>query len=378
MIVFISNFFNHHQAPVGEAIARLNPGGYRFVELVEMPDSFRKSGYPDYSASPLCIHSWRSEKEMTEARRLIDEARAVVVGELHDFGWIRRRLESGKLTFIMSERWLKRGLINILSPSFLKFARAYRGWMRRYPLYQLCASAYAASDLSRLGMMRGRCFKWGYFTPSEELDTESILEARQSRPYARFIWIGRLIGWKRPELAIEASKILSDKGIKFKTDIYGAGPLEGKLWSLTARHGLESCVALKGNLPNTEILKELEESDALLMTSTRREGWGAVVGEAMGRACYVIGSRESGAVPYLLNGWGDDLIFSHGKADHLAAIMEHIALDPHYRRQKACEAYETIHTGWSACHAAERLLRLVDALQKGNASPFASGVCSTA
>ena len=343
-----------------------------------MPDSFRKSGYPDYSASPLCIHAWRSPEEMTEARRLIDAARVVVFGEIYDYGWMRRRLESGKLTFFMSERWLKRGVLNLLSPSFFRYARAYWGWMRRYPLYQLCASAYAASDLSRLGMMRGRCFKWGYFTPSEELDTESILEARQSRPYARFIWIGRLIGWKRPELAIEASKILSDKGIKFKTDIYGAGPLEGKLRSLAARHGLESCVALKGNLPNAEILKELEESDALLMTSTRREGWGAVVGEAMGRACSVIGSRESGAVPYLLKGWGDDLTFSHGDINLLADIMERIAVDPRYREQKSREAYETIRQEWTPRQAAGRLLRLADALQNGGASPYTSGVCSPA
>ena len=59
---------------------------------------------------------------------------------------LKERLKLGRLSFDMSERWLKRGIINLFSPSIFKMFLSYHlgGWGHK-PLYKLCCSAFQPS-----------------------------------------------------------------------------------------------------------------------------------------------------------------------------------------------------------------------------------------
>ncbi|MDE6218570.1 MAG: glycosyltransferase, partial [Muribaculaceae bacterium] len=323
MIVFISNFFNHHQVPLAEELYRLTQGQYRFIEQVPMPDEFLKGGYPDYSDSPMLLQAWRGEAERREASRLTMEADIVIYGNILSYHDINRRLAMGKLTFEYGERWFKRGLLNLLSPRLLRSQWYYHTRHYRQPLYRLNSSAFAASDLSKMRSFRGKGFKWAYFTRVESIDADTIVRERQSYGKTRFISVARLIPLKQIDHLIKACSILKNQGITdFETDLYGSGPEEGHLKSLIERLGLQDHVTLRGNLPNDAMLAEMRKYDALVFCSNRKEGWGAVVNEAMSSACTVIGSNSIGSIPYLIKDGENGFIYTNGNVDMLAAKMK--------------------------------------------------------
>lgn len=379
MIVFISNFFNHHQMPLAEELNRLTKGQYRFIEQVPMPEEFLKGGYPDYSDSPMLVQAWRGEAETREASRLTMEADIVVYGNILSYHDINRRLAMGKLTFEYGERWFKRGLLNLLSPRLLRSQWYYHTRHYRQPLYRLNASAFAASDLSKMRSFRGKGFKWSYFTRVEPIDADTIVKERQSCGKTRFISVARLIPWKQVDHLIKACSILKNQGITdFETDIYGSGPEEGHLKSLIERLGLQDHVALRGNLPNDAMLAEMRKYDALVFCSNRNEGWGAVVNEAMSSACTVIGSNSIGSIPYLIKDGENGFIYTNGNVDMLAEKMKKLIESEDLRMRLGMAAYQTISQEWQPAVAAERLLALASNLREGKPTPFADGPCSQA
>lgn len=373
MIVFVSNFFNHHQEPLAEELFRLTNGEYRFVELEVMPDSFKSAGYPGYEDSAMLIKAWADPDRAT---RVILDADVVLYGNITDYSLIRQRLDRGKLTFEVGERWLKRGIINALSPRLIKSLWYYHRYFSRKPLYRLCASAFAAADLRKFGAFRGKCFKWGYFTAVSDLDVDKVLELRRAEPGIRLMSIARFIPWKHHELAVRCMRNLVDKGYDAELDIYGSGPEFDKINSMVEDLGLESRVHLKGNMDNRLLLGEIRKHDIMLFTSDRNEGWGAVINEAMANACPVVGSDAVGSVPFLIQNGYNGLIFKSGNADDLTIKVETLITNPELREQMSRRAYITLRDEWSPVSAAKRLLVLIDCLRTGNPSPFTDGPCS--
>ena len=51
MIVFLSNYYNHHQAPFSEAMYRFTDGNYRFIATGEISEERLKLGYEKNTAS---------------------------------------------------------------------------------------------------------------------------------------------------------------------------------------------------------------------------------------------------------------------------------------------------------------------------------------
>ena len=76
-IVFLSNYFNHHQKPLSDSMYSLLGNDYYFVETSEIPEFRRKLGYGDISA-PYVVKYEGNEREIN---RLIMDADVVVYGE---------------------------------------------------------------------------------------------------------------------------------------------------------------------------------------------------------------------------------------------------------------------------------------------------------
>lgn len=376
MIVFISNFLNHHQMPVAEKLYELTGGKYRFIEQEPMPESFRKGGYPTYDTTPFLIQYWRSPSLALEAKRLVLEAEAVLYGNISDYSIIRQRLEKGGLTFECGERWFKRGWINILSPRLIKSQIYYHLFFRNKPLYRLNASAYAANDMARMYSFNDKMFKWGYFTSipsSNRINQEANVDSK-----LKILWVARFLRLKHPELPVKVASNLKAKGYKFELSMYGSGPELERIKALINSLGLDDCVFLKGNLPNTEILEEMRRHDVFLFTSDRHEGWGAVLNESMSNGCAVIASEKIGSVPFLIEDGKNGLIFKDKSVDDLTSKLQQLFDNPPLCRGLGKRAMRTMRDVWSPENAALSLIKLIDGIKNGTPEIIPSGPCSPA
>lgn len=111
----------------------------------------------------------------------------------------------------------------------------------------------------------------------------------------RFVFAGRLVEWKRVDLALEA---LARTPVGYSLDICGSGPLQEALEEQTRRLGLEGRVAFHGLMTQSSCAEVFANCDALLLPSVYECG-GAVVLEAMASGLPVIATDWGGPSDYL-------------------------------------------------------------------------------
>lgn len=381
-IAFFSNFLNHHQVLVAEELYKATGGCYTFVETMAMPEWIAKSGYPNLSSKPYLLQAWKDAKEMEKARQLaIDADVALFAGfEVLEFEK-HRLLKTNKITFDVSERWLKRGFFNVLSPRILKLYLAYiiGGWSKK-PVYKLCSGAYTAKDQRALFTYRDRCYRWGYFTSVPNIDSHSenvlIKDEKDYKTTIDIMWCARFLWWKHPELTIQLASRLKADGYNFHIDLFGSGDKLIDMKQLAVNLGVTDVISFCGNKPNAEILGEMNKHQIFLFTSDRNEGWGAVCNEAMSQGCAVVGSHEIGSVPFLINDGVDGLIFKSCSLDSLYDKVKFILDNPKSLADIRKNAAKKMQTMWSPNVAAQNLLTLIDDLKNGRETSIKEGPCS--
>ncbi len=389
-VVFYSVILNNHQANVADELWNLTGHNYCFVELANLQAENRKGDTHDYSDCPYLLRAWQSTEAYSQAMELACTADCCVFSGVQALPFLKERLKRGLLSFDMSERWLKRGWLNLFSPPILKMFLAYRfgGWIRK-PLYKLCCSAFAAQDQYRLGTYRGRCYKWGYFTRVENFDVEASPDVSTSN-ITPLMWCSRYLMLKHPELPVLMAKRLKRKGYRFRLDMYGSGEYEGRTRQLAQGLDVTDVVRFMGSKPNDELLAEMRQHSIFLFTSDRNEGWGAVANESMSNGCVLVASDVIGSVPYLLEDGVNGFAFGAPRTissfdrydrtalDSLCEKVEWLLDHPVKRETMRQEAVRRMQTLWSPQVAAERLLTLIDCLQNKRWSPFSDGPCSKA
>lgn len=379
-VVYFSNFLNHHQKPVADQLFAILGTSFTFVETVPMADSFKQSGYTDYSNEKYVLRAWESERNKSKAVELAKTADVALFGgpDVLYLEVIRAR-SGNKLSFDVSERWLKKGLLNLLSPRIIKSLYYYHTIFKYKPFYKLCASSFAAKDQYCLLTYRGRCFKWGYFT---KVDDYEIQKQRQENSASditpHIMWCARFLRWKHPELPVKLAARLKSKGYRIVVDMYGNGKELERTKSLSAKLDVRDIVNFYGNRPNDEILKEMRNHNIFLFTSDRNEGWGAVLNEAMSNGCTVVGSNQIGSVPYLINDGINGCIFKSECLDSLEEKVEYLLNNPVECKSMARNAYIKLKQIWSPENAARNLLTLIDDLNHGRESSIKDGPCSKA
>jgi glycosyltransferase involved in cell wall biosynthesis len=119
-------------------------------------------------------------------------------------------------------------------------------------------------------------------------------ERSRDEDSARFIFIGRLVDWKRLDLAIRA---LADvPGARM--DVVGDGPMRAEWTALAARLHLGERVSFVGWLPQRECARYLRSAMGLLLPSVYECG-GAVVLEALAMGVPTIATAWGGPADYL-------------------------------------------------------------------------------
>lgn len=373
-IVFITSYYNHHQAALAKCLDVQTMHGFTFIETEPMAVERKNMGWSNADAPAYVRKAYTGEQDRAECQKLIIDADVVIWGSC-PFGMIQPRLKAGKLTFCYSERLFKKGFGPIAFGG-----RAVKYWLKHWRYqknhYLLCASAYAALDYAKIGLFRNHAFKWGYFPERERKRTlEEIISQKQP---ASILWAGRMIDCKHPEAALQIAKRLKQEGIPFKMNIIGDGVCFASIQSSYREFGLNKQVHLLGAKSPEQVREYMEMSDVYLFTSDFNEGWGAVVNEAMSSACAVVASDAAGSVQYLIRNGENGLVYHNGQTDELYQHVVSLLKNPQRSRQYGRHAFNTMENEWSADTAAARFIALSQSMLDGQKVSYSNGPCSKA
>lgn len=371
-VVFVSNYLSPHQLPF--SLEMTGKCEYYFCATTPFNKQRLSVGYEDLNHKyAWVIPAYLSDEDKKTAKKVIDEADAVIFGSAPE-EYIENRLKNGKVVFRYTERLYKTYTCPLKFPlRTIKFKKLYYNYKNQY---LLCASAYTAYDFSRSRAFLNRTYKWGYFPKTKDCDLGRLTDGKDS---GSILWVGRLIGWKHPEYAVMLAKRLKEDGYKNTITIVGAGEVEESLKSVARAFNLDNVMFL-GGISNEEARRLMERSEIFLFTSDKREGWGAVVNEAMNAHCAVVASASCGSVPFMIKDGENGLIFESENFNDFYKKVRYLIDNPKKRKELSYNAYVTVKEEWNEKIAAERLLTLINEVLSGNDNPdvYESGVCSKA
>ncbi len=356
MFVFITTFVSPHTLPLGLEMTKYYDRVV-FINTMELTEERKRMGYAIADERVEIFNLYENEEK---CRNLIDEARDVIMAGTR-FDLIDSRIKQGKQVFIAHERIFKKGAVKWLDVRTWRLFRFCHA-VRDKEVYFLSIGDFAARDFKKLGFDKEKIFRFGYFPENVICSAVSTDGGGQGK--CRVLWVGRMVDFKRPLMALKAFGQISDE---FSLTMVGDGQLFSKVKKYSERNGID--VELPGNQPNEKVLELMQNSDILLSTSNRGEGWGAVINEGMNCRCAVVCSDSIGCAGTLANDKNSVIFATHSVKDLKRALIE--------AKDRCVELSEngrmTVENEFNAAVAAERFAALAMAENK---DIFADGVCS--
>ncbi|WP_027207334.1 glycosyltransferase family 4 protein [Butyrivibrio fibrisolvens] len=367
--LFVSNYINHHQIPLCEAIMRIiGDENFIFVQTQPMEEERVRMG-------------WGVDMSSLTYLKIYDNDKIFTLNAINDFdvvmlGWTEndevreaclKRADSGKLLLRMSERIYREGQWKAISPKGLisKYKEHIR--FRNKKVYMLCNGAYVASDFALIGAYPNKKFRWGYFPEYREYTKEQMrnMKRMEDNKTPRILWAGRFMdGVKHPEFALELAAYLKEKNYSFHIDVVGDGEMGDDLHYYVDENRLTDVVTFHGFLPPSRVRQMMEEAHIYLFTSNNLEGWGAVVNEAMNAGCAVVAGSMAGAVPYLIKDGENGYIYNAEDLQSFLRKAEDLVRHPSKQQKFGNNAYNTITSLWNSNIAARRLIDFCTAMLK--------------
>lgn len=373
-ITFFSNYLVHHQTPFCEAMVKRIGDGFRFVATEPIEQERLDMGYQNLENVPYSLNAYKDNDSYQEAMRLGYESDVVIIGSAPDV-FIEKRLEDNKLTFRYYERFFKKFRWRFHP---LAWKQHYKQDIRyrKKNLYMLCASAYTAPDCRFIHAYPNKTYKWGYFPLVTQILYEELIKIKAKNDVVRIIWVSRFIKLKHPEEIIRLAHKLKNDGLSFQIEMLGIGELREQYEQIVKDENLSNVIIFSGPFSPPEVLEHMQKADIFLFTSDKNEGWGAVMNESMSSACAVVACREIGSVPYLIEDGVNGFIYDkHGK-NSLYSHVKQLIEDKPLREKLQRNAYDSMKNVWNAESATDRLLHLIDCIQKGTETGYTSGPCS--
>jgi glycosyltransferase involved in cell wall biosynthesis len=328
------------------------------ITFEPIPQEFLNRGYADYSDRTYHVKGYLPEN-LGLVKDLILNADILLHGAAPDF-WLHERMKLNKVTIRYEERFFKRIDRRFIKRSFWESLYIAHTQYRNKPLYMLGASSFNKLDTSIIFAYPHKVFKWGYFTSVHDLDINKILLYKMvsTSQTISILWCGTIAQVKRPDLVPKLAKRLISDGYNFQIDIIGTGGLEHELKAQIKAYGVEKRINLLGNMPNDQVLTEMQRHHIFIFTSNYGEGWGAVLNEAMSNGCAVVCSDKVGASHFL--------------------IKDGYIEDSNLMKTCATNAYETMSTTWSPQNAASNFISFCDSLLTNTPIRIHEGPCSPA
>ena len=183
-------------------------------------------------------------------------------------------------------------------------------------------------------------------------------ESPAERP-PRIAAVGRLIEKKGFADLVDACAILRDRGIAFRCEIIGTGPLELALQELVQQRSLEGLVQLLGPRPRCEVIEHIRSAAVLAApcvvgSDGDRDGLPTVLLEAMalGTPCV---ATDVTAIPELLNPGEAGLVVPEHDPPALAVALERLLTDPTLRERAATHARRRMEADFDIRRTAAQL-----------------------
>ncbi len=373
---FVSNYINHHQIPLCEALRRELGDDFTFIQTMPMEEERVAMGWGvDVRQLPYVQCLYQDEYA---CRRTIAESDVVL------FGWSQRediaakRLASGRVTMRVSERLYREGQWKAVSPRGLAAKYQEHIKYRKKNVCMLCAGAYTASDFHLIGAYPGKLFRWGYFTRLRTYSEEQFNTMKVQDGRLHIVWAGRFIPLKHPEYVVRLAGTLRDKGCPFFVHMLGDGELEPQIRQDVERAGLAESFRFYGYTEPERVRDVMEQCHIHLFTSNHLEGWGAVVNEGMNSGCVEVVNEQVGAAPYLIRHGENGLVYPKDRYEKMEALVLDLFENWETRRRMGRAAYETIRDVWNAEYAAKELLRFAEGLLRGEIVPGKEGPLTAA
>lgn len=351
-MIMVSNYINHHQIPFCNAMYQLLGGEFAFCQTEAMEEERIKMGWNDSEKLPYLIFY---QEDPAIYQEWIDTCQVVFFGGTDEESYISKRLRDKKPLVRYSERIYKEGQWKAISPRGLRRKYLDHTRYRKDKVYMLCSGAYVSSDFSIVKAYPGKLLRWGYFPETKQYDIDDLMAKKKA---GNILWAARFIDWKHPELPVETAVYLRDLDVEFHMDIIGGGEYAQMVSDLVEKHNLQDKVTLCGFKTPGEVREYMERADIFLQTSDRKEGWGAVINEAMNSGCAVVADHMIGAVPFLIKHGENGLIYKDGNKQQLFELTKQLLENREDCQRIGKNACRTILGEWNAETAAERLCGL--------------------
>lgn len=299
---------NHHQIGLCDELYRLfGKKHFYFIEEEPLPLEKKELGYSNYSHSREYIIS--EFEDLSFAHKLLRKSDFVIVSFSQGSKTIAKFCNPIKTKVF----WYMERLYKDNNPikTILKFFRAkfYFRSLNGYDQYSLCASSYGYYDLLKTNKKRffDKSFRFGYFPIS---CSNSYCQKRILNSKISFLFVGRLINWKKPLLLLDVFRKIYKTNKNFELYIVGDGPLYNIISKRIKKYNLSKNVFLIGSRSFDEIKEYYRFCNYFIFPSGKEEGWGAVLNEAMSYGCVPIANSKAGSTSWLVENKTNGYTFS--------------------------------------------------------------------
>lgn len=340
---------------------------FRFA-VTEPPDKERqKLGWNSQASEPWIIRAGELDKDHNALEQWWDAADVVICGERR-FRRMQDRLDMGKLTFYMSERWWKPpiGMARLLHPRFALMTAHFVKISKSPHFHYLPMGGLAAGDMRRIAAFEGRMRQWGYLTEQPN----PLPSCDRIGSSLRVLWAGRMLPFKRVDTLIRAFSLLQQEHPDAILTFVGDGPERIRLERLAMKCLAVGSYHFLPPVPAAQVMELMKQHHMYVLPSNGYEGWGAVINEAMSAGCAVIASAATGAARTMIEPGINGLLFKPGDWRALAEGLILLNRNETLRQQLAQNGQRTITEIWNPAVAAERFIAVSAALLVGSPVPI--------
>lgn len=340
-IAFLTNILSPHQLPLAKALVQLvGKDNYRYIHTECFHSERQNMGW-EQTSTAWSMHGNASDQNIASSD--------ILISELRELKLFKKQISKNKRVIYVSERWFKPplGMWRLLVPGYLHMALCFIFLLKKSKFFYFPQGIHAARDIMRLYFLfhghlsclfyppkvafesrPGGCVIplrqainagllsteeisfakkngfvqipkhnwdkvhpngiwrklkiWGYFVAPSQRESSS------RPPKQSVMWAGRMLSWKRVTTLVKPCCHLP----QIHLDLYGHGETESALRKIAMN---SSNISFHDFVPISQVRTIMSQHDVYVLPSDAREGWGAVVSEALEEKMQVFASIESGA-----------------------------------------------------------------------------------
>ena len=313
-LVFWQNILSPHQVPFLRCLAELGHE-VTVITITSMTADRAALGWkaPNVGCAHVII-----DPEAAEIQRLIKSSPKASIHVMAGARWyplgnqaVKHCIESKRRLGIISEAPDSRGIL--VYGRWIKYAVERFSIGFRYN-FVLAMGEMGVRWFRRSGYLARTVFPFAYVT-----EPVSGLQVTPRPSFLSVLFVGRLVKLKGVDLLLRAFAAVSPPGAKLK--MIGTGPEDGCLRHLASELHVADSVIWAGNMKNSMVSAAMASADVMVLPS-RKDGWGAVVNEALMVGTPVICSSACGAAELIREPWRGT-VFRSGSVGDLAKALNY-------------------------------------------------------